>query len=131
MKKIITPLPLFLLVATFLISLPCDRNLSCSGKAMDILQYPGFWFLILIPLSLLALMLNGKKYKIWLKTTVMFFIASMILVFMMPEYPRGLMLNPDREFTNWFLIGIYFIFSVIFFIAYFVNKKSESIQNKV
>jgi len=134
MKKIITPLPLLLLVATFLVSLPCywyDGYLGCDGKAMGILQYPGFWFLILIPISLLALFYDDNKYIIWLKSTGVFFVVSMVLVFIMPEYPRGLMLNPDRKFTNLFLVGIYSLFSVLFFISYFVNKKNEQIQNKV
>src|SRR3989344_7944689 len=80
MKKKFVILPALLLTLVFILSLPCDKYLTCEGKAMNILQYPGFWFLVLIPLSLLALTLNDQKHKFWLKFTGIFFAVSMFFV---------------------------------------------------
>lgn len=129
MKKIITIVsPIFLLVLTFILSLPCDKYLTCDGKAMDILQYPGFWFLVLIPLSLLALTLNNIKHKFWLKFTIIFFVISMFIVFITPETSRGLMLNPDRESTNWFFVGLYSFISIIYFIIQFIKRIKNNLK---
>lgn len=126
MKKIFIILPVFLLVLVFIVSLPCDKYLTCEGKAMDILQYPGLWFLILIPLSLFALILNDQKYKFWIKFTGIFFALSMVIVFLMPETAGGIMLNPDREITNWFFVGLYSLISLIYFIVQFFKNKKQS-----
>jgi hypothetical protein len=128
MKKKIIILPIFLLALVFVFSLPCDKYLTCQGKAMDILQYPGLWFLILIPLSLLALTLNDQKHDLWLKFTGIFFVVAMFFVFIMPETATGIMLNPDRESTNWFFAGLYVLISIIYFIAqFFKNRKNKNL----
>ena len=123
MKKKFIILPICLLILTFVSSLPCDKNLTCEGRAMDILQYPGLWFLVLTPLSLLALTLNDQKHKFWLKFTGIFFVVSMFIVFLMPETAGGIMLNPDRESTNWFFVGTYTFISIIYFITQYFKKK--------
>ncbi len=124
MKKKFILIPICLLILTFVVSMPCDKNLTCQGKAMEVLQYPGLWFLILIPLGLFALILNDQKHKFWLKFTSFFFAVSMIIVFLMPETARGIMLNPDRESANWLLVGVYVLFSIIYFIAQSLKKDS-------
>lgn len=124
-KKIIIIIPIVLLVLTFTFSLPCDKYLTCEGKAMDVLQYPGLWFLILIPLSLLALTLNDQKHKFWLKFTGIFFAVSMFIVFLMPEYGTGIV-SIDRELTNWFFAGLYFFISVVYFIVQFIKNQQQS-----
>lgn len=123
MKKKFILVPIVLLLMVLLLSTPCDQYLSCRGKMSDILGYPGQWFLVLIPLSFFALTLTDKKHKFWLKFTGIFFAVSMILVFAMPETARGLMLNPDRESTNWFLGGLYSFISVVYFIVQFFKKR--------
>jgi hypothetical protein len=124
MKKLFTILPICLLALVFIVSLPCDKYLTCEGKLMDVLQYPGLWFLVLIPLSLFAITLNDQKYKFWLKFTGIFFVVSMIIVFLMPETAKGIMLNPDRESTNWFFVSMYSFVSMIYCIfQFFQNKK--------
>ena len=126
MKKKFVILPIVLLALVFLFSFPCDKNLTCTGKAMDVLQYPGLWFLVLIPLSLAALILNDQKHKFWLKFTGVFFVLSMFLVFLMPEIAGGVMLNPDRESTNWFLLCVYSLLSIIYCLTQFIkNRKNE------
>lgn len=123
MRKKFIILPVILLILIFVFSLPCDKSLTCEGRAMDILQYPGLWFLVLIPLSLFALTLDEKKHLFWLKFTGIFFIVSMFLVFLTPETDRGIMLNLDRETTNWFLVVAYFLISIIYITIQFFKKK--------
>src|SRR3989339_1781335 len=126
MKK---KLPLYVLVVFvlyILLSLPCHGNLVCTGLATTYLEYPGLWFLILIPLSLFALILNDQKHKFWLKFTGIFFAISMVIVFLMPETAGGLMLNPDRESTNWFFAGLYAFVSIVYFIIQFIKSKKKS-----
>lgn len=106
----------------FLLSLPCHGNLVCTGEIGEKLQYPGQWFLLLVPLSLFALILKDDKYKFWLKFTGIFFAGSMFLVYLMPEYDPGLV-SLDRELTNWFFAGAYSFISVIYFIVQFVKNK--------
>lgn len=124
MKKKFIILPIVLLILTFALSLPCDKYLTCEGKAMDILQYPGLWFLVLVPLSLFALTLNDQKHKFWLKFTGIFFTISMIIVFLMPEYGTGIV-SVDRELTNWFFVGLYSFVSIIYFIIQFLKKRKS------
>jgi hypothetical protein len=121
-KSFFVLIPVLLLVSVFMFSLPCDRYLTCDGKMLDILQYPGLWFLVLIPLSLLALILNNKKHNNWLIITGIFFIISMIIVYLMPEYDSNVVFI-DRELTNWFFVGLYSLVSVIYFIIQFVKYK--------
>ena len=123
MKKKFIFWSVFLLALTFVFSAPCDKYLSCDGKLSNILAYPGLWFLILIPLSLLALTLNDQKHKFWLKFTGIFFAISMFIVFLMPEYGSGIV-SVDRELTNWFFVGLYSFISIIYFIVqFFKNRK--------
>ncbi len=122
MKKKFIFLPIILLVLVFVFSLPCDKYLTCEGRAMDILQYPGLWFLILIPLSLLALTLTDEKHKFWLKFTGIFFAISMVIVFLLPEYDSAIV-SVDRELGNWFFVGLYSFISIIYFIIQFVKNK--------
>jgi magnesium-transporting ATPase (P-type) len=126
MKKKFLILAILLLASVFLVSLPCDKYLSCEGKAMDTLQYPGLWFLIMIPLGLLALTLNDQKHRSWLIFTGCFFVVSIIIVFLMPETAGGIMLNPDRESTNWFFAGLYSFISIIYFIVQFFKNRKNS-----
>ena len=113
----------FILVAIgFLMMMPCDKQLLCSGPFADYMGYPLLWFFILVPLTILALTLSDQKHRFWLKFTGIFFAVSMFFVFLMPETARGLMLNPDRESTNWFFLGLYSIISVIYFIVQYFKK---------
>lgn len=125
MKKKFIILPIILLVLVFVFSLPCNKYLTCEGKAMDILQYPGLWFLILIPLSLFAIILSDQKHRLWLKFTGMFFIVAMFFVFSMPEMSGSFIPDLDRETTNWFFIGLYSFISIIYFIFQFFRKNEK------
>lgn len=111
-----------LLVSSFLLFLPCDSDLYCEGRFSNLVQYPFVWFILLIPLSLFALVLNNEKHRYWLKLTGVFFVVSMILVYLMPEYDPGIV-SMDRELTNWFLAGIYSFVSVIYFIVQFIKNR--------
>lgn len=122
MKKKAIFLSVVLLSLTFVFSVPCDKYLSCNGSLSDILAYPGLWFLIWIPLTLLALTLNDQKHKFWLKFSGIFFAISMVLVFVTPEYGHGIV-SIDRELVNWFFAGLYFSISIIYFIVQFFKDR--------
>ena len=122
MRKSFIILPTILLVLVFIISSPCDKYLSCTGKWMNILQYPGLWFLFLLPLSLFALVLNNQKHKFWLKFTGIFFAISMIFVFLAPEHDSAIV-SLDQELANWFLLGLYSVISIVYFILQFLQNR--------
>jgi hypothetical protein len=123
MKKKFVLLIILLLVVNFLLFLPCDKDLYCHGVLSKIVQYPFVWLVFITPLSLLALTLTDQKHKFWLKLTGIFFAIAMFFVSLMPETARGIMLNPDKESTNWFFLGIYTITSIIYFIVQFFRKR--------
>lgn len=125
MKKKFIIFPVFLLILVLLLSMPCDKYLSCSGDLSSILGYPGQWFFLLIFMSLFALVLNNEKHKYWLKFTGIFFVVSMVLVYLMPEYDPGIV-SMDRELTNWFLAGLYSFASVVYFIVQFIKSRRSS-----
>ena len=122
MKKKFPILIFVVFIFIILFSLPCHGNLVCTGPALTYFEYPSFWILILIPLSLLALTLNDQKHKFWLKFTGIFFAISMFIVFLVPEYDPGIV-SVDRELTNWFLVGLYSSISVVYFITQFIKNK--------
>lgn len=127
MKKKTIVLFFLLFIFGFLIMLPCDEQLSCNGPLSNYVGYPLLWFLTLIFLSSFALILNDQKHKFWLKFTGIFFLISMFIVFLTPEYGTGLV-SIDRELTNWFFLFLYSFISVIYFIVeYFKNRKEPQV----
>ncbi len=122
MKKKFILFALGLLMIVFLAFLPCDKDLYCHGYFVNSVQYPFIWFLALVPLSLFGLVLNDQKYKFWSKFTGVFFLISMIIVYMTPEYGSGI-ISIDRELTNWFFAGLYSFISVGYFIVQFVKSR--------
>lgn len=123
MKRKTILLSFLMVILGFLMMMPCDEQLSCNGPFSDYVGYPLLWSFVFIPLSILALTLNDQKHKFWLKFTGIFFVVSMIIVFIMPETARGLMLNPDRESTNWFFLGLYSLISIIYFTVQFIKSR--------
>jgi len=110
-------------IVLFLTFLPCDHTLYCTGVMAEKFQYLLLWNLVLIPLSIFALVLNDKKYNFWLKFTGIFFLVSMVIVYMTPEYGSGIV-SIDRELTNWFFGGVYSLISIVYFIVqFFKNRK--------
>lgn len=122
MKKKLIFGNIVLLIILFLFFLPCDNTLYCTGVMAEKLQYPFLWSLLMIPLSLFALVLNDQRHKFWLKFTGIFFLISMVIVYLMPEYDPGIV-SIDRELTNWFFAGVYSFISIIYFIVQFVKNK--------
>lgn len=113
---------IFCLIIIFLLFLPCDNTLYCTGVMAEKLQYPFLWSLLLIPISLFALVLKDEKYKFWIKYTGIFFVISMVIVYMTPEYGSGIV-SIDRELTNWFFAGFYSLSSIVYFIVQFVKNR--------
>ena len=106
--------------------MPCDEQLSCNGPLSNYVGYPLLWFLVFIPLTLLALTLNDQKHKFWLKFTGIFFALSMFIVFLTPEYDPGIV-SVDRELINWFFVGLYSLISITYFVVqFFKNRKSST-----
>ncbi len=126
MKKKIIFLSILLFIAGFLMMMPCDEQLSCNGPLSNYVGYPLLWFLVFIPLTLLALTLNDQKHKFWLKFTGIFFALSMFIVFLTPEYDPGIV-SVDRELINWFFVGLYSLISITYFVVqFFKNRKSST-----
>ena len=91
---------------------------------IDQIYYPFVWSLVFLPSSLLALTLTDQKHKFWLKFSGIFFIVSMFIVFLMPEYGTGIV-SIDRELTNWFFLGLYSFISLIYFIVQFFKNRRQ------
>lgn len=125
MKKIF-PIAIVVSLAFYiLLSLPCHGNLVCSGPSTSThFSHIGLWLLILIPLSLFSLTLNNEKHYFWVKLTGILFLISMILIFLLPEYDRGIV-SIDRELANWFFAFVYSVVSIGYFIfQYFKGRKA-------
>lgn len=122
-KKFIGIVVLFFLFLFALTSNYADKLLGYD--VVDNIAYLFFWSIILIPLSLLALILNEQKHKFWLKFTGIFFAISMIIVFLLPEYDRGLV-SLDRELANWFFVGLYSLISMVYFITQFIKSRKSN-----
>jgi len=122
-KKQFLVLPPSLLLLSIILSLPCHGELICTGPLSDTVAYPAQWFLFLVVLSLFALSLSDQKHKFWLKFTGIFFLVGMFFVLISPETARGIMLNPDKELTNWFFLGVYTVTSLVYFITQFVKNR--------
>jgi hypothetical protein len=124
MKKKFVLLVIILLIITLGFALPCHGNLICTGPTTDYLQYPFLWFLVFVPLSLLALTLNDQKHRFWVKFTGVFFVISMFIVYIMPEYDPGIV-SLDRELTNWLFVGVYSVISLVYFVTQFVKNRKQ------
>ena len=118
----------FVIIAVFLFLFSFFLTSSLADKLfgytiVDNIASVFLWTLVLIPLSFFALVLNDQKHKIWLKFTGIFFVVSMVLVFITPEYGHGIV-SIDRELVNWFTVGLYSLVSVVYFITqFFKNRK--------
>lgn len=122
MKKKVVLSAFLLLGFSFLLLLPCDKDLYCHGYMTGNLQYLIVWFLSFTLLSLLGLIVNDQKHKFWLKFTAIFSALSVLIVYMTPEYGSGIV-SIDRELTNWLLAGLYSFISVVYFITQFVKNR--------
>ena len=123
MKKKFAFLAILLFVLSFILtSTYADKLLSYN--VVDNISYVFLWTITLIPLSLFALSLNDQKHKFWLKFTGIFFVVSMFIVFLMPEYDSSIV-SVDRELTNWFFVGLYSLISIIYFIVQFIKKQKQ------
>jgi hypothetical protein len=123
MKKKFTILTIVLIVIMFFLFLPCDLKLNCQGNLSTKLQYPFVWVLSIFLINFFGLMLNDTNYKIWVKTSILFLLFSMLIIFITPETARGLMLNPNREIVNWLMLIIYALVSFVYIIRYLLTIK--------
>jgi len=113
-----------LVIGVFITSETGDKLIGVN--LVDRFYHPFVWSLALIPLSLLSLTLSDKKHKFWLKFTGIFFVVSMVLVFLSPEYDSGIV-GFDRELMNWFFAGLYSVVSMVYFIVQYFRKDKNSI----
>ncbi|MFZ2150047.1 MAG: hypothetical protein WAV15_02730 [Minisyncoccia bacterium] len=116
MKKKFVGFVLVIFVLYILLALPCRGNLICTGLSITYFEHLLLWIVVLLPLSLLALTLSDQKHKFWLKLSGIFFVISISIVFLVPEYDSGIV-SVDRELTNWFFVGLYSLVSIIYFIV--------------
>jgi|SRR3989344_5902428 len=121
-KKFVSFSVLLLLFGIFITSKNGDQLIGAD--LVDKIYYPFVWSLALVPLSLLALILNDHKHKFWIKFTGIFFVISMFIVFLQPEYGTGIV-SIDRELANWFFAGLYSFISIVYFIVQFFKNRNK------
>ncbi len=109
----------FLIFGLFITSDSADRIFGT--RLIDEVYHLFVWSLAFVPLGLISLILKDQNHKFWLKFTGVFFLVSMLIVFMLPEYDRGLV-SVDRELANWFFVGLYSFISIIYFFTQFLKK---------
>lgn len=124
MKKIFLLLVISLFIIYVSLLFPCHGEMVCTGISATYFSEIGLWFLIMIILGFFALSLNSQKHKIWLVFTGIFFVVSMVLVFITPEYGHGIV-SIDRELVNWFFAGLYSLISIIYFIVQHFKKDNK------
>ena len=121
MKKKISLLLFVLSVVIFLVYLVYTKG-SFDYHIAQFLGYLFYWSIDLFILSLFALILDNKKYKIWLSITSVYFFISVILAYSVGD-GNGAIISFDGKDLTWILSGLYSFISVIYFIIQYFKKK--------
>ncbi len=120
MKK---KLSLSLLVSSVVIFLGYTYYIKTAFD-YDTVQFVGYlfyWSVALFVVSLLALGINDKKYKIWLLITCIYVLFSLLLASAAGSGNGGIISFDGKDLT-WILEGIYFIISIIYFLVQYFKK---------
>ncbi len=125
MKKIIS-LSLFILsLAIFFWLSSYTNEWPFNYHVSEFVSYLFYWSSVLFIVSLLALTLNQKKYKIWLFVTIIYIAISVLIAWATGD-GNGAIVSFDGELTTWFLIGLYSLISIIYFIAQFFKENKSN-----
>ena len=88
----------------------------------NLLEFISLWLVVFFIISLFALGLPEKKYKIWFFISIPVVLLSLYWAYMVGD-GNGAILSFDGEMITWFCVGIYSIVSFIFVLVNFLKNK--------
>ena len=120
MKKITS---LFFLVSSFILffGLKYYTLGSFNYHISEFFGYIFYWSVALLIISLIAMTLNNKKYKLWSSVTIFYVITSILIAYGTRDGGGGI-LSFDGEMITWILIGVYFFISIVYFLVQFPKR---------
>jgi hypothetical protein len=124
MKKIISLLLLLLSVGIFFWYSFYIKK-SFDYQIAQFIGYLFYWSVTLFIVSLFALVLNKKKYKIWLLATLVYVFISILIAYETGD-GNGAIISFDGKDLTWFFVGLYSFISIIYFIVQFFKNKKQS-----
>lgn len=122
MNKIISLLLLilsggiFFWLSSYTAEWPFDYHIS------EFAWYLFYWSVALFIVSLFALALDKRKYKIWILLTGIYVAISVLIAWMIGD-GNGAIISFDGEMITWFFVGLYSLISIIYFIVAKRTKK--------
>lgn len=124
MKKIISLVLLLLSVGIFFWYSSYTKG-PFDYHVAQFVGYLFYWSVALFVVSLFALTLNGKKYKIWLLATGVCVIASVLIAWGTGD-GNGAIISFDGKDLTWFFAGFYSLVCIIYFIVQFIKRKNDN-----
>ena len=125
MKKIISLLLFLILVGIFFWYSSYTKQWPFDYHIAQLVGYLLYWSIALFLVSLFALVLNKRKYKIWLLITAIYVIIAVLIAYSVGG-GNDAIVNIDGKLLTWYLAGLYSFVSVIYFIVLiFQNNKNK------
>ena len=121
MKRIISLSLLVLSVVIFFWLSSYTNEWPFDYHVSEFVGYLFYWSVTLFVVSLFALMLDERKYKIWLLVTSIYVLVSILFAYGTGD-GEGNILSFDGEAITWFFAGLYSFVCIIYFIIQFIKK---------
>lgn len=126
MKKIIS-LVLFLLSFGFLLGYLFYTKNSYDYNIAQFIGYLFYWSVAFFVVSLFAFMLDYKKYKIWLRITLIYVFISILIAYKTGSGSQAIV-NFDGKLLTWIFVCFYSFISIIYFIVQFIKSRNNNIR---
>ena len=120
MKKIISIIFLFLTVGIFL-GYSSYTKTSFDYDFSQFIGYLFYWSLDIFLVSLVALSLNKKQYKLWSLFTTISALLSIVIAYKIGGGNSGIV-SFDGKDATWFFAGLYSFASIIYFIVQYLKR---------
>jgi hypothetical protein len=121
MKKLVSSVTFISSIVLFL----WVSNYTKSSFDYDTAQFVGYifyWCVTLFLVSLCAMILEYKKYKIWLLLSGLYVFLTIIFAYIAGN-GNGMILSFDGKLLTWLFAGMYASISLIYFIVQFVKSR--------
>ena len=104
-----------------------ETNLFNSGgyfnyHISNFLGYLFYWSITLFVISLFALSLDQKKYKMWGLFTFIYVLISILIAYGVGD-GNGAIVSFDGKDLTWFFAGLYSLASIIYFAVQHFRKR--------
>lgn len=125
MKKITSLILLVLSVGIFSWYSSYTKG-SFDYHVAQFVGYLFYWSITLFIVSLFALILDNRRYKIWLLITSIYALISILIAYGTGD-GNGAIISFDGKDLTWFFAGLYSFISIIYFLPQFFKNQKKSI----